>query len=152
MLIDEAFKTIQDVENFIVKSQRWLQGQKVSLFVEDFCLPSEESSLVLQSNDLVRVRLSSSYGIKFYVEKKKHSNPISPIKPPDHLDLSIVTEQASHLVTLQPKPYSSPACTMKSDDVKNSHHEIRFSRSDENWRQLAPCLICRENGLKTCFL
>ena len=57
MIIDESFKRIYDVENQI-RTQRMLQGRNISLFLNEFHLPSDESVLVLHSNDLIKVRFS----------------------------------------------------------------------------------------------
>ena len=70
MLIDGAFKTIKDIEKQLVLSYRWLQGRNtISLFMKEFYLPSDESVLVLQSNDLVKVKYSGSRS-----DDPKHTN------------------------------------------------------------------------------
>ena len=59
MLIDGTFKNIKDVENQIVCTQKWLQGRDISLFLQEYNLPSDELVHVLQSNDLVKVRCTT---------------------------------------------------------------------------------------------
>ena len=72
MLIDGAFKTIKDIEKQLVLSHRWLQGRNtISLFMKEFYLPSDESVLVLQSNDLVKVKYSGS---RTRSDDPKHTN------------------------------------------------------------------------------
>ena len=53
----------------------------------------------------------------------KRTTQISPIKPPDHLDLSRAHEQASHPVTSQPKPYSYPVKAFRRSKSGNSSSE-----------------------------
>ena len=59
MLIDGTCKNIKDVENQIVRTQKWLQGRDTSLFLQEYNLPSDELVHVLQSNDLVKVRCTT---------------------------------------------------------------------------------------------
>ena len=79
MLIDGSFKTIKDIEKQLVLSYRWLQGRNtISLFMKEFYLPSDESVLVLQSNDLVKVKYSGSRSDLKLTNRQSFPGPLVP--------------------------------------------------------------------------
>ena len=79
MLIDETFTTINDVENHIVSTQRWLEGRNfISLFLKEYNLPSDESVLVLQSDDLVKVKFSRSLSDPKHTTSQSFPNSLVP--------------------------------------------------------------------------
>ena len=75
MIIDESFKRIYDVENKI-RTERMLEGRNISLFLKEFHLPSDESVLVLHSNDLIKVRFSKHADDPVVNAKVKAPSPL----------------------------------------------------------------------------
>ena len=151
MLIDETFTTINDVEKHIVSTQRWLEGRTfISLFLKEYNLPSDESVLVLQSDDLVKVKYSRS------MSDPKHTNtqsspislvPYSPSSSTCSLELdstssqvkptSLALQQAdlssfpssvnpSAIVSLTDKDRASASVNLTQDQDYSSRREGTF--------------------------
>ena len=113
MLIDETFTTISDVEKHIVSTQRWLEGRNsISLFLKEYNLPSDESVLVLQSDDLVKVKYSRFMSDRRHTNTNIESSPNSlvPYSP------SSSTCSSLHSTSSQVKP---PSLALEQADLSS---------------------------------
>ena len=141
MIIDESFKRIYDVENQI-RTQRMLEGRSISLFLKEFHLPSDESVLVLHSNDLIKVRFS-----------KHADDPVvnAKVKAPSPLPTSSLSFQSSvcpsMAVSWTKENESSGQDSMQ--DLSSKREEAQVTESDVTNTEENPHLKVKAPSLAT---
>ena len=134
MLIDGTFKTIKDVENLIVRTQKWLQGRNISLFLREYNLPSDELIHVLQSNDLVKVKYTRLRS------DQKHANrpsfPDSLVPYPSSSSVSVCSLPTSSS-EIKPSPLL--------DDLSSVNPSVAASLTNKDGASASGCINSTEN-------
>ena len=117
MLIDGTFKNIKDVENQIVRTQKWLQGRDISLFLQEYNLPSDELVHVLQSNDLVKVRCTRSWSDQKHTNGPSFPGSLVPYPPSSSVSVCSLPLTSSEI---KPSPLR--------DDLSSVNPSVAASR------------------------